>query len=255
MDELERALDDCLQRLTSGKSSLAQCLARYPQYGAELRPMLEAALQVQRGKRLRPSGALRDRTRAKVMAHIEAHPRQPRTMPVVPRLAFILVSLACALLLVGTGVAQAAMPGEPLYALKLSSEQAWRAANPHPVDVDLFIANRRANELLTLANKPVTTPNGSGVSKSSAEAEVLAAYTDVLNRLAAETNAIDANSILQELESHQSELSNAGIHVPKLDDIVSHGKSDKDHGQGQGNGNGNGNGSGNGNGQGNGHQP
>ena len=38
MDELELVLDDCLQRLASGKSSLAQCLARYPQYAAELRP-------------------------------------------------------------------------------------------------------------------------------------------------------------------------------------------------------------------------
>src|SRR5512146_1090206 len=119
MDELENALDDCLQRLASGKTTLAQCLARYPQHANELRPMLEAALQVRRGKDVRPSGAVRDRTRTKLMKHIATHPRQPRTIRVVPRLAFSLVGVVLALLMAGTAAAQGAMPGQALYGLKL----------------------------------------------------------------------------------------------------------------------------------------
>lgn len=253
MDELERALDDCLQRLGSGKASLAQCLARYPEYAAELRPMLEAGLELKRGKQLRPSGAVRNRARAKLMAHIEAHPRQSRRIQIVPRLAFAFIAMVLALFLVGTGVAQAAMPGDPLYGLKLTSEQAWRAAAPDPVSVDLFLASRRADELVALAGKPATTPKENQASKAGTEAQVLAAYTDVLSRLAKETDKVHADKIMSELQSHQTELSEAGIHVTELDEIiVTHGQSQENHGQGQGNGNGNGNGGGNGNGNGNG---
>src|SRR5512146_1233597 len=143
MDELELALDDCLQRLASGKLSLGQCLARYPQYASELRPILETALRVQQGKNVRPSGAMRARTRARLAQHIERHPRQPRKIRVVPRLAFALVSVALALILVGTAFAQAALPGQVLYRLKLSTERAWRAASPNPVSTDLLLADRR----------------------------------------------------------------------------------------------------------------
>src|SRR5512135_1073625 len=122
MDELELALDECLRQLASGKVSLGQCLARYPQYATELRPILETAMRVQQGKVMRPSGAVRARARRKIANYIETHPRQPRKVRVVPRLAFVMVTLALALMLVGTGFAQAALPGQPLYRLKLSTE-------------------------------------------------------------------------------------------------------------------------------------
>ena len=46
MDEIEIALEDCLQQITTGRSSVGQCLSRYPRYAAELRPMLEAAVRL-----------------------------------------------------------------------------------------------------------------------------------------------------------------------------------------------------------------
>ncbi len=242
MDELELALDDCLQRLSAGKSSLAQCLARYPGHAAELRPMLEAAIQVQRGKEVRPSGSVRDRTRSKLLAHIEAHPRQPRKMRVVPRLAFVLIALVIGLLAAGTGAAQAAMPGEPLYSLKLTSEQAWRAANPDPVGADLFLANRRCHELVVLANKPAFMPLATGISQADAESQVIAAYSDVLDRLDKETTQVNVGNVLQELQAHENELSKAGVHVPKLDDILAREHHPNNQGQGDGNGNGSGHG-------------
>ncbi len=235
MEELELALDDCLQRLASGKASLAQCLARYPQYAAELRPMLEAALELRRGKAVRPSGAVRYRTRTKLQQHIEAHPRQPRKMRVVPRLAFMVMVLACVLLAAGTGAAQAAMPGQILYGLKLSSERAWRAAAPDPVAADLYLADRHANELVMVASWQPASAAGGGVSEESAEAQAMGAYVEVLDRLATETTALNASSILSELQEHHDKLLRAGIHVPRLDDIISHAQSQKNPGQGNGN--------------------
>ncbi len=239
MEELELALDDCLQRLASGKASLAQCLARYPQYAAELRPMLEAALELQRGKAVRPSGAVRDRTRAKLQQHIKAHPRQPRKIQVVPRLAFMLVILAFALLAAGTGAAQGAMPGQILYGLKLSSERAWRAAAPDPVAADLYLADRHAKELMAVASWQPASSAGTGISQSDAEAQAMGAYVEVLDRLATETTAINANSVLAELQEHHDKLLRVGIHVQRLDDLISHSGPPSEPGQGNGQDNGN----------------
>ncbi len=265
MDELELALDDCLQKLTAGKSSLAQCLARYPQYADQLRPMLEAALQVQRGKQLRPAGAVRDRTRAKVRNYIEEHSREPRKAPVAPRLAFILVLAVLALFLVGAAAAQSAMPGQPLYAVKLSTERAWRAAYPDPVKADLILADRHANELIQVAGSTTAQPT-SAVYGMSAESQAMGAYVEVLDRLSTEINSENEGNVLHELKGHQDKLAKAGIHVPKLDEIVGHNPGQNDNpgetgsaGNGAGNNgsNGNGNSGGNGGGQnnGNGQQP
>lgn len=237
MEEFELALDDCLRRLGSGKSSLAQCLARYPGHAAQLRPLLETAVQLQRGKQARPSGAARDRTRAKLTQYIQSHPRQPRNVRLVPRLTFAFLSIALAALMVGTAFAQSALPGQSLYGLKLSSERVWRAAAPNPVTVDIALANRRADEIVQLFEKNPAT-NANDEIRMDAEAKGLAAYSDVLERLSLEVNGPDDDVIITVLEAHQQRFEHAGLRVPRLDDIVANSR----HGQGQNNGNGNGNG-------------
>lgn len=235
MDDLELALDDCLQQLASGTSSLGQCLARYPRYAAELRPLLETALRLQQTRSIRPSGAMRDRARAELTGYMKTHPRRPR-MKAIPKLATSMIVISLALASVGTAVAQAALPGQALYGVKLYTERAWRAANPDPVAADLTLANRRTMELIALTAKSSSGPKDD-VLEASAESQAIAAYADVLSRLADETNGPSASQILSALEDHQQALSNAGIHVPELDDIVAHAQSAKDKGQGHGQGN------------------
>ena len=144
---------------------------------------------------------------------------------------------ALAFAFAGTGFAQSALPGETLYGLKLSSETAWRAASPDPVGADLVLADRRAGELLTLAGRQTAANASEGVSQPDAETEGIAAYTDVLDRLETETTGPNADQVLYRLQAHQDELSKAGIHVPKLDDMVAHGQGHDGQGQGQGHGN------------------
>ena len=214
MDELELALEDCLQQLASGTISLGQCISRYPRYAAQLRSMLEAAVRLQQGRQVRPSGALRDRTRARLAEHMESHPgRPPRGGHAIPKFAVTLVALAFALFMVGTAFAQAALPGQTLYNWKLSTERAWRATSADQVSFDLTLADRRTDELLTVSK-----------DRSLGETDGIAAYTELLNRLAAETNGPNRAKVMNALESHQKKLSQAGIHVPELDEIVSHSK-------------------------------
>ena len=78
MEELELALDDCLDQLISGKLSLRQCLAHYPKYAEELRPLLEAALSLHGNREVRAPGALRARIRAQLMEHRGDDEEQPR---------------------------------------------------------------------------------------------------------------------------------------------------------------------------------
>ena len=228
MDEFELALDECLQQLGSGKSSLGQCLARYPQFAAELRPLLETALRLQRGRGARPSGPARDRARSRLTEYIQSHPRQPRNVRLVPRLAFVVVALALAVLFAGTAFAQNALPGETLYRFKISSERVWRAASPDPVAVDITLADRRANEILTIAGKG-SRDEGNPRGREEAEAAGVAAYNDVLDRLSTESKGHEDTAILNVLEAHQKKFEHAGVRVPRLDEFVAASQ----HGQGQ----------------------
>lgn len=231
MNQFDLALDDCLQQLGSGRASMGQCLSRYPQFAAELRPLLETALRCQRGKDLRPSGAARDRGRAKLAQHMQSHPRQSRNIKSVPRLAFAMLAVLLALLVAGTAYAQTALPGQALYPLKLSTEQAWRAASPDPLDVDLRLADRRADELVQLATIQRHAARDDQQIEL-AESEGISAYNDVLLRLENEAKGPKGDAVIKVLQAHQKKFSEAGVSVPELENIISHGAS----GSGQGNG-------------------
>ena len=49
--DLDRALDESLTLLMEGRATLEECLARYPEHAADLRPLLETALQLYRTPR------------------------------------------------------------------------------------------------------------------------------------------------------------------------------------------------------------
>jgi hypothetical protein len=97
--------------------------------------------------------------------------------------------------------------------------------------VDLTIANRRADELLQIADKKPHSNTNQKI-QDAAEEQGIAAYTDVLDRLAQEASGPSDNAILVVLQAHQQKFEHAGIDVPKLNQIVNQ----SEHGQGQGQG-------------------
>ena len=54
-------LDECLGRLLTGSETLEQCLASYPAHAAELKPLLETALETKRASAIQPRPEFRAR--------------------------------------------------------------------------------------------------------------------------------------------------------------------------------------------------
>lgn len=208
MKDFDLILEDCLERLASGASSLDECLLRYPEHASQLRPLLQSAARLEHVRAVLPSPAFKTRVRAQLMAHIQAHPRRRQGMSPFLRLAFSLAVLMLAFLFTGTALAQSALPGEPLYGWKLASETAWRALSPDPLGTDLALADRRVAELVAVADDPERS------------AMVLELYREVLNRLKSRGDAQAQNRILPFLQSQQATLTRAGLSVPELDAYV-----------------------------------
>ncbi len=245
MNELENILDDCLAQIEDGRAGLDDCLKQYPRQAVELRPMLEAALDLGRGRELAPSRSYKTRARARLVDYWQAHPKRKTAFsPGVMRLSGALAVVLALVMLAGTAYAQGALPGESFYGWKIASEKAWRAVAPDPVAVDISIANRRADELaLVTQHRGQDNP-----SEQQAQAEALAQYHAILQQLQSDTDPQDMGQIMQVLQAHQQQFQQAGIDVPQLDAIL-HGKGNNGpSGGGSGSGGGGGGGSGGGGG-------
>lgn len=175
MTEFEEILQECLQDLERGRSSMDECLNRHPQYARQLEPILLASASLQQAGQARVSEAFKARVRARLIEQMHEHPRRPaRSSFPFMRLAVGLAVVLFALLATGTAYAQSALPGDSLYAWKLTSERAWRALSPDPVGTDLAIAARRVEELSAVREDPALY------------AQTLDAYLEVTSRLRSE---------------------------------------------------------------------
>jgi hypothetical protein len=211
MNNLDLILDECLTRLASGASSVEECLVRYPEQAAQLKPLLHTAAIMERNHihNIQPSPAFKSRARAQLTAHMQDHPR--RRIGPFSRIRQVAISLAVvvmAFMVTGTAFAQDALPGQPLYAWKLSSERTWRAVAPDPIAVDLSLARRRLAELKAVGKDP------------EREAQALEGYQTVLARLKSENNGHNEDRILEALKAHREQLFEEGVTIPELDDYL-----------------------------------
>lgn len=213
MNDLEQVLEDCLKRLTEGRSTLEECLSSYPEHAAQLEPLLQNASGLIRSSReIYVSPVFKSRGRAKLTLHMMDHPHQQ------PRKAFmfawrhIAVSAAVlilALLSVGTVRAQSALPGDLFYAWKLTSERVWRGISPDESHVDLLLADRRVREIVATADDP------------DHRDRALHDYEEILIRLQSGADQDSEGQILSTLQSNQKSLKDAGLSVPQLDEYLS----------------------------------
>ena len=206
MTEFENVLQDCLLSLERGDSNIDECLRRHPNYAVQLAPILLTSMDLERGMLARPSPAFKARVRGRLIEEMRAHPRKSLRFHFMwMRVATSFAAMLLALLVAGTVYAQGVLPGNPFYGWKLVSENIWRVMSPDPVATDLAIAERRADELLTIRNHP------------ELRAQVLEEYLEVVNRLELEVNADDEARIRLVLEAQIKELNNSGIIVPALE--------------------------------------
>ncbi len=157
-------LAECLQGLENGSLTLEDCLKRHPQYREELADLLATAAALRETARIEPRATFRRSARARLMAKLPNNQFvtffEPirlliQTRPFHFNRRFVMTWIAIAVLLAslfGGGVAvQAstdALPGQALYPLKVSLEDARLALADQETQLDLYLdfADRRLAE-------------------------------------------------------------------------------------------------------------
>ena len=160
--EFDNVLNECLERLLVKGETMEQCLGSFPEHSGELKPLLETALAAKKASAIQPRPEFRDRARYQFYSELQAMERkrsrpffgwlwQPRWVPVT--------AVVLALLLAGGGTVAAAsgsMPDEPLYAVKLATEQVQLVFTPSALGkAELYarLADRRVTEIVRMAGK------------------------------------------------------------------------------------------------------
>ena len=126
--ELEASLIECLDALERGEP-VAHILARYPASAAQLRPLLTTAMTLP-AFRMEPSEQQKMASRQAFLdqAATLRQAQQPRRASrLMPRFAMFFAALSVMLAVLGSGAVVAsgsALPGDPLYPLKRTVENA-----------------------------------------------------------------------------------------------------------------------------------
>jgi hypothetical protein len=211
MTNFDEAFANSLDQLAGG-SSLEECLARYPEHAAQLRPLLRTAQRLERGQGLMPSPAAKARVRARVTSHMRAYPRRgQRGAMSFQRLMVSLAVVAIAFFVTGTAFAQNALPGDFLYGWKRTSERVWQIVSPDRLGTDLALSHRRAVEITRVTQD----------SNKSVEA-VVEDYREVVMRLRAHEDSDSQARVYPMLQAEQDLLKSVGVSVPELDEYLKH---------------------------------
>jgi hypothetical protein len=214
MNDLEQVLENCLKRLTEGRSTVEECLSSYPEHAAQLEPLLQNASGLMQARReIHVSPIFKSRGRAKLTLHMLDHPQQRsrRAFPFAWRhFAVTTAVLMLALLSAGTVRAQSALPGDLFYSWKITSERLWRGISSDEGHVDLILAERRIREIVATADDPDHRNRN----------RAMHGYEEVLIRLQSGGKVDSEGEILSTLQSNQKSLKDAGLVVPQLDEYL-----------------------------------
>lgn len=168
-------LDECIEAVLREGVDVDAACARYPGHEAELRPLVELALDSRAALEVEVSAEALERTRARVMAGVGDIARRRQleqdTVAIRPKRRLLRfkpvawVSLALMLLIGGTALAAAgAGPDSFLYPLKQRMEEArtglaWKKLDKAKTEVGY--ANRRLDEVSAMMDrdKPELVPD------------------------------------------------------------------------------------------------
>ena len=158
--EFNHILNECLERLLIKGESIEQCLQSYPEQAAQLKPLLQTAQVANKALAIQPRADFKARARYQFHSALE-EAASGRSRPLFgwfPRWATV-ATIALVLLLVGGGTVVAAgnsMPGNPLYPVKLATEQVRLTLTPSQMgkaSLCAEFADRRVAEIIYMANK------------------------------------------------------------------------------------------------------
>ena len=153
----EEILANCIEEIRSGKSTIEDCLKRYPQLGNELRSLLEIAASLKPDE-VSPSPQFKERAKMHLFDEVRPAPIKV-TQPVwkwyrTPSRILAPVSIAMLIFIIaGTSTvyaSQSSLPGDTLYPVKTGIENLQLAVTTSPaVKADLYLkfTQRRIDEV------------------------------------------------------------------------------------------------------------
>jgi len=170
--KIEDILAQCIEDVKAGRSSIRDCLDKYPSMRKQLEPLLRIALEIQEPPDIKPSPAFKVRARVQLMEQIHAGQSVTKwpwsryinqMKPILYRKRFSMIATIVAVVLavsaLGGGAAyasQGSLPGDVLYPVKLGTEQARLVVTPSDLskaELHLTFANRRVEEMVALAEE------------------------------------------------------------------------------------------------------
>lgn len=159
-NEFNNVLNECLERLLAKGETIEQCLLSYPEYAAELEPLLHTVVATKKALAIQPRPEFKAEARYQFrLALQKVEPK--RRLPFLgwqPRWAIAMVALLV-LLLAGGGTVVAAgdsMPDGLLYPVKLATEQVRlkvTLSNMGKAELYAELADRRVAEMVYMVNK------------------------------------------------------------------------------------------------------
>jgi len=157
--EFENIFDDCLERLARG-DTLMQCLESHPEQAEQLEPLLRMAQTARETSAILPHPDFRARARYEFHSALQEAVSKKRPSLFGLRTRLVTAMVALSIILVSGGgtvvMASSSMPDDPLYPLKLASEEVQLALTPSDIDkaeVCFMQADRRVDEIVYLADK------------------------------------------------------------------------------------------------------
>ncbi len=159
-NEFNNILDECLERLLAKGETIEQCLLSYPEYAAELEPLLHTVVATKKALAIQPRPEFKSEARYQFrLALQKVEPK--RRLPFLgwqPRWAIAMVAVLV-LLLAGGGTVAAAgnsMPDSLLYPVKLATEQVRLKLTPSDIgkaELHAKLADTRVAEIVYMVNK------------------------------------------------------------------------------------------------------
>jgi len=156
----DNILNDCLDRLMVKGETIEQCLASYPKQADELKSLLQIAIATKKASAIQARPEFRAKARYQFHSALQEMEGK-RGRPFfgwLPRWATV-VTIVLVFLLAGGGTVAAAgssMPDNPLYPVKLATEQVRLTLTPSDIAKARLcarLADRRVAEIVYMANE------------------------------------------------------------------------------------------------------
>jgi len=199
MKSFQYILEECLTALSNDTATMDECLALYPQYAEQLKPLLGTIRYLKLGRSVKPSLAFKSYSRVHLTKHLHFNPRHSHWSQFFWRITTTFAVLMATLLVTGTVHAQTVLPGDNFYSWKRASEEVWRALSINSINADIVLSERRLNEWMAVADDP----------KLSSEA--MLDYFEELDRLKQKETVETHSFIAPIIRTHHEILDDAGL--------------------------------------------